>query len=102
QCRDRLGDALEAVGPVERFAREQFHLAVVEALIESCLDAIAVEFDLVEPVTTARWYVVQRGEARRHEVRETTAFAPAFVAVRRWRFLAGDDGDRGFGSRIGF
>ena len=67
QCGDRSRDRLEAMRPIQVFARQQAHLAV----IEPGLDAIAVVFDLVQPFGAARRVAVQGGKAGRNEVGQT-------------------------------
>ena len=72
---DRLGNTLEAMRPIELFAREQLDLAAIEPRF----DAVAVEFDLVDPIRPAWRGVVQRRQTRRNEIGQS----PASTAARR-------------------
>ena len=60
QVGDSFGNGRKLFGPVEAAAREQLHLAAVEP----SLDAIAVEFNLVDPVVAVRRVVDERGQTR--------------------------------------
>src|SRR5262249_15890195 len=53
--------------PVEPLAREQADFAVLQA----CLDSIAVELDLMHPAFAARRFLAQQGKRRRNEVRQS-------------------------------
>src|SRR5580704_7220039 len=64
---DRCGNAFEPMRPVQLLSREQTHLAVIEPR----LDAVAVEFDFVNPARSVRGGAVQRGEAGRYEIRKS-------------------------------
>src|SRR5689334_16994092 len=78
----RLGNSAEPVRPIELFSCQQPHLAV----IEPGLDAVAIEFDLVNPFRTVWWAAVQRRKARRHEVRKAVPLpgcAPRAAAASR-------------------
>ena len=70
QLRDRVGDRLEAPGPVERVARQQRDLAVAAARE----DAIAVDLDLMQPLIAARRPIDKRRERRRNEIGQWAAF----------------------------
>jgi len=69
----QLGDCGRDVGkltrPIEAFAGEQLHVAV----IEPSLNAVTVELDLVDPAGAGRRRAPQRGQRRRHEVRQRRA-----------------------------
>jgi hypothetical protein len=69
----RLGDAAEAVGPVEAGAGEELDLAAIDA----GLDAVAVLLDLVHPLVAARRPLAVRGEARCEEDREQALLGAA-------------------------
>src|SRR5579864_1012513 len=66
QRRNRRGDRLEAVRPIEPLARQQLDLAVIEARF----DTIAVVFDLMQPFPSARRSAVQGGKTGRDEIRK--------------------------------
>jgi hypothetical protein len=66
QRRNRRGNRLEALCPIEPLARQQLDLAVVEPR----LDAVAIIFDLVQPFPAARRSAVQGGKAGRDEIRK--------------------------------
>src|ERR1700685_2492134 len=88
QCGDRRRDRLEAMRPIQVLARQQAHLAV----IEPCLNAIAIVFDLVQPFGAARRVAVQGGKAGRNELGQPVVRGP------RALFLHTGSG-RGFGAR---
>src|SRR5437667_109663 len=54
QARSCLRDAGETLGPIEPLSRQEFAFA----LLYPCLDAIAVIFDFMSPVRTARRLIV--------------------------------------------
>src|SRR5260221_3954292 len=60
QFGDRVRDRGKFSGPVEALTREEFYPAAVQP----GLDAVSVEFDLVQPVVAVRRLVTRRGETR--------------------------------------
>src|ERR1700746_3750245 len=74
---NRGGDVGEFFSPIEAFAGEQADFAVVE----SSLDAITVELDLVRPSSAARRKLVQRGERRRYELGQARAVRRAVLLL---------------------
>ena len=87
QCRQRRGDGLELAGPIETSPRLELDLAAGE----TGLHAVAVEFDLVDPVRRIRRRVAQQRQAWRHEVRKRCrpgAGNLRAVGGRRWALAA--------------
>ena len=64
QCGDLRGDGLHAMGPVKPGAREELDAGALFA----GLNAVAVEFELVEPAAAGRRDISLLGELRRDEV----------------------------------
>src|SRR5215469_5380943 len=63
---DRRGDARKALGPIERLAGQELHLATVDAR----LHAIAIVLDLMDPFGPARRLLAGRSEAWLLELRQ--------------------------------
>jgi hypothetical protein len=83
QMRAGLRNFGETARPVEPFAGAQAYVAIGDAH----LDAVTVEFDLVNPIRTDRWRQCQTRESRRDEDRD--CFAARFSAVEFFLILMG-------------
>jgi len=73
------------MGPVEPGAGEELHRAVVEAGVH----AVAVEFDLVQPLIAFRRFVDELGQLRRNPFRRSRR---AWTARYRPRHAGGGSG----------
>ena len=87
QLGDGFGDGRKFLGPVEPAAGEQLHFAAIEPRLE----AIAVEFDLVNPVAAVRRFVRERRQGTARRKRAGRSAAPWTVCRAHGFFGAPQD-----------